>query len=133
MTLWRRTIGRTSALTAALLVDAAFEFAVGGALLAWSGNFAEWWAIGETGVIVLGALFVLTGAALVAMTVARLPADQVRGLALANVAGGALGWALLLAAYGRMEPEGRWLLAAFADCFIAIGAAEWLIAKRPRP
>jgi len=125
-----RRLRRPSPLTTALAVDALFEFVVGAALLAWHTNFGGWWEISSAAVITIGIVFIVAGAALVAMIATRVPAQQVRSLAIANIAGGAVGWLLFAVAYGGLAPEGRWLLAAISDCFIVIGLAELLIVQR---
>ena len=117
-------------MTAALTLDALFELAAGAALLAWSGAFSDWWGLSTAAVIAIGVIFVLAGLALLAMIATRVPAQQVRALAIANVAGGAVGWALFAFAYSGMATEGRWILAAISDCFVAIGLAELLIVQR---
>jgi hypothetical protein len=54
----------------------------------------------------------------------------VRLLAYANIAGGMLGWTALIAARTLIEHEGRWLLAATSDAFIAVGVLELVALAR---
>ncbi|MBE0610427.1 MAG: hypothetical protein IH609_13695 [Dehalococcoidia bacterium] len=123
---------QTPLLNRVLWADVAFE-AVAGAVLLATATFADrWFDLPAATIYVLAAAFFVAAVAIVPLARADEPSSQaVKGLAWANIAGGALGWLALLLWWDRFESEGRWLLAFAADAILVIGAAE-LIALRRR-
>lgn len=116
-----------------LRADVAVEALIGLALLG-SATLADRWFDVSTGVLyLLAAIFLIAAVAIVPLARAEAPSRlQVTGLAWANIAGGVVGWLVLLVRWDYFEPEGRWLLLFAADAFLALGAAE-LIALRRAP
>jgi hypothetical protein len=115
-----------------LWADVVFEALAGGLLLATATLADRWFDLPATTIYVLAAVFFVAAVAIVPLARADAPSRQaVTGLALANIAGGVLGWLALSLWWDRFESEGRWLLAFAADAFIVLGAAE-LIALRRR-
>jgi hypothetical protein len=123
--------GQLRSLRLVLLADAAVELTVAVSLLVWHGEVARWLAIPELVVVGLGIAFLVAGPLVTAVALPRFIASA-RPLAWANIAGGALGWLTLLTFWQPLPPEGRWLLAAASDAFIALGLLE-LVALRPLP
>ena len=114
-----------------LALDAAVEFVAGAALIIFSSTLSGWLAIPSEILIALGIAFVAAGAAIVYLMRAQpLDLSLVRALAWANIAGGAIGWAILAAFWSTFDPEGRWTLAAVSDAFITIGTLELLALRR---
>ncbi|GMV84550.1 MAG: hypothetical protein AMXMBFR80_04080 [Dehalococcoidia bacterium] len=116
-----------------LRADVAVEALIGLALLG-TATLADRWFDVSTGVLyLLAAIFLIAAVAIVPLARAEAPSRlQVTGLAWANIAGGVVGWLVLLVRWDYFEPEGRWLLLFAADAFLALGAAE-LIALRRAP
>jgi hypothetical protein len=114
-----------------LFTDAAVEVAIGAALLAWRGQIAGWLATPDRALVALGVVFLAAGPLVAAIALPRFVASA-RPLAWANIAGGTLGWLTLLTVWQPLAPEGRWLLAAASDAFIAVGVLE-LVALRRMP
>ncbi len=115
-----------------LAADTTLELAIGVALLMWRAEMATWLSVSEG--IVLGAAVVFIAAAIVPAVLAATRAgdEPVRTLAWANIAGGAAGWVLYPFTWDSIEPEGRWLMAATFDAFIALGAAQLVTLGRLR-
>ena len=116
-----------------LILDSAFEFVAGAALIVFAGTFGDWLAIGATACMVLGVVFLAAGVAIAGL--ARSPdPGTVRALAYANIAGGAGLWVAFFAAWSALAPGGRFVLGAAADAFILIGILELLaISAQRRP
>lgn len=126
------THGETSLLNRVLWADVAFEAIAGTVLLATATLADRWFDLQTATIYVLAAVFFVAAVAIVPLARAAEPSRQaVRGLAWANIAGGALAWVALLLWWDGFEGEGRWLLAFAADAFVVLGAAE-LIALRRR-
>jgi hypothetical protein len=114
-----------------LWADVAFEALAGAVLLA-TATFADrWFDLPTTTIYILAAAFFVAAVAIVPLARAEEPSRQaVAGLALANIAGGVLGWLALLLWWDRFESEGRWLLTFAADAFLVLGAAEFIALRR---
>ncbi len=120
---------RARPLRAALATDAIFEFVCAALLIGAAGKLGDWLAIGTTATTVLGLVFAAAGLAICALL--RVDHGQlVRGLALANIIGGCIGWVVLLAAWSLFEPAGRAVLGSASDGFILVGALELLALRR---
>jgi hypothetical protein len=122
---------RAPSVRTALVIDAAFEFAVGAALVMLAPTLGDWFAFGEQVSIAIGGVFMLAGVAIL-MLVRKHPVDEptVRALALANITGGAIGWVAVIAAWSLLEPGGRWLLAMGSDVAIIVGLLELAALRR---
>jgi len=120
-----------SPLSTVLWVDVTLELVVAALCFALAPTAADWFGL-ETGTLyVAGVVFLVAGIALIPL--ARKPAPStVAPLAWANIIGGAVAWLVLMLAWSSFEPEGRWVLAAIADSFIAIGALEHFALRRSR-
>lgn len=115
-----------------LLLDTAFELLGGALLLLPESPVARWLGMSPRAALVLGIAFVAAGAVLAMLHVpARPNAAVVRGVALANIAGGVALWLFLLAAWPRFGPEARTVLGAAGDAFLALGVLELLALRRP--
>ncbi|MCC7366110.1 MAG: hypothetical protein IT303_17225 [Dehalococcoidia bacterium] len=119
---------------AALLVaaDAAFAALVAAFLIATRETSADVFDVRVAVVLAVAGLLAAAAAGVAMIGAAGSPGSWVRALAALNVAGGAAGWVLLVAAWGRFEPDGRWLLAFAADLFIALGVLQWLAVRAER-
>jgi hypothetical protein len=119
------SLGSLSSLPFLLRLDAAFEFIAGLTLIIFAVPIGRWLAIGTTASLALGTAFLAAGLAVAAIARWR---EQDRGtvtfLALANTAGGAALWVVLIASWGALESPGRALAGASADAFIALGVLE---------
>ncbi|MBI2766563.1 MAG: hypothetical protein HYX53_11725 [Chloroflexi bacterium] len=114
-----------------LAADAVFEFGAAAAMAVFAGQFARWLATAPAVFYVLAAAFAVAGGAITWLASRSvLPAEVLRLLARANILGGVVGWGLLIAIWRSFDPEGRWILGAAADSFIAIGLAEMLALRK---
>lgn len=112
-----------------LIVDAAVEFVVAGVLILGANSVSRWLGLGFTLSLAIGAVFATAGFG-IAMLVRQPRPDQIRSLAFANIAGGALGWLALLIAWSSLQPEGRLLLGSASDALIVIGLLElWALSR----
>lgn len=118
-----------SPLSSVLWADVVLELVVAALCFGLASTAARWFGL-ETGTLyVAGVVFLVAGVALIPL--ARKPAaSTVTPLAWANIIGGGAAWLVLVIAWSSFEPEGRWVLAAIADSFIAIGALELLALRR---
>ena len=114
-------------------MDAAFELAVGLALVLLRADFAVWWDIPEAAVVVIGVVFLAAFVGLAVLIFVPIEPVVLRALAFGNIGAGIAGWLLFAVFFGRFEPEGRWTLAAIADAFVLVGIAEWLVSSRSEP
>lgn len=120
-----------SPLSTVLWADVGLELLVAALCFALAGPASRWFDLEQGTLYVAGAVFLVAGIALIPL--ARKPAPStVTPLAWANIIGGAAAWLVLVIAWSSFEPEGRWVLAAIADSFIAIGALELLALRRSR-
>jgi len=81
----------------------------------------------EVGLLIEG--LILLGAGLSRAT----PQSVLRPLAFGNLAAGAAIWVGAVITWSRFEPEGRWLIGAIADGFLALGLLEYLAIRREAP
>jgi hypothetical protein len=107
-----------------LLADAIFEFAAGAMLIALAPTMGGWLSIDAWVCVALGVAFLVAGAGILALRRRPVDAAAVRALALANLAGGALGWLALVVFWSTFEPGGRAALGVASDVFLALGALE---------
>jgi hypothetical protein len=115
----------------ALWVDAGLELVIAVGLVVAAGPIAGWFGVATWWAVAVGIVFAV--AAMAIGLLARAPGTQastVRTLALANVAGGMVGWAALVIAWPNIEVEGRWLLGAASDSFILIALLELVALRR---
>lgn len=118
-----------SALGTVLWADVALELIVAVLCLALAGSAAGWFAVDRVVFYVAGAVF--AAAALVIVPLALKPgANLAAPLGWANIAGGCAAWVVLALAWGTFAAEGRWVLAAVADSFIAVGVLELVAVRR---
>lgn len=118
-----------STLGTVLWADVALELAVAGLCFALAGSAAAWFGVESMVFYVVGVVFAAAAVAIVPL--ARKPStDLAVPLAWANIAGGCAAWLLLALAWGTFAAEGRWILAAVADSFIAIGVLELVAVRR---
>jgi hypothetical protein len=118
---------RRLSLRAVLAADAALEFIVAAALLVPGSPVGRWLTLNTIGGVVVGVVFLVAGAAVAFFSRDERPNVQiVRGLAAGNAVGGLLGWAVLIAAWSRFEPQGRAVLGIASDLVLALAAFEWL-------
>jgi hypothetical protein len=116
---------RLPSLRSTLVLDAAFEYAAGAALIVFAARFGGWLGIHPSICIAVGAVFMAAGVAISFLAAAReIDRPLARALAFANVAGGAAGWIAFVAAWPWLDPEGRWLLGMASDAFIVVGLLE---------
>lgn len=114
-----------------LWVDVALELVIAALCFLLASQAAGWFGIETGSLYVVGVVFLVAAIAIVPL--ARNPQPGgVTPLAWANVIGGSAAWLVLVIAWGRFEPEGRWVLAAIADGFIAIGVAELFALRKMR-
>ena len=115
-----------------LLVDAAFEFVVGFALVFAARSVGDWLGFGATASIAAGIVFITAGIAILQMARQPRPGSElVRPLAIANIAGGIAGWVLLIVGWSWFQPEGRWALGMASDAVIVIGLLQLHALNRP--
>jgi hypothetical protein len=108
-----------------LVLDAAFEFLAGAVLVLAAHTMGDWLGIGWIASVVVGAIFVAAGVAIVQMLRAASPdLPLVRALAIANIVGGTAGWIVLIVGWPWIQQEGRWTLGMVADLFIVLGLLE---------
>lgn len=121
---------RLPSLRALLVADALFELVVGAALLAPGSPAGRW--LGSSGLATgLGAVFVAAAAGIALLARPPRPnAGAVRALAVANVAGGALLWALVILAWTHLPPLARAASGAVADGCLVLGILELLALRR---
>ncbi len=108
-----------------LLLDAIFEFVAGAALIVFAGTLGDWLGIAPPIVIALGVVFIAAGAAIQVLRATSADDSLFRGLALANVIGGAAGWVVLFVFWRQLEPGGRAVLGSASDLVIIIGLLEF--------
>lgn len=114
-----------------LWADVAVEAFIGLVLLATATLADRWFYVSTWVLYLLAAIFFIAAVAIVPLARAESPSRPgVVGLAWANIAGGVLGWLVLLVRWDYFEPEGRWLLMFAADAFLALGAAELIAVRR---
>ncbi len=121
---------RLPSLRTLLVTDALFELVVGAALLAPGSPAGRW--IGSPGLAaVLGAIFLAAAAGIALLARRPLPNPAaVRALAVANVAGGVVLWALLVVAWASLPPVARAASGAVADGCLLLGVLELLSLRR---
>ena len=121
----------THRLRAVLISDAAIELVLGGLLLTLPSVVARWLAIAPAVAIAAGVVFLAAAAAvgLIAYRSAE-RREIVRMLAFGNIAGGAIGWVVLLVAWGALAAPGRALVGSASDVFIALGAMELIYLRK---
>lgn len=112
-------------------LDAACELAGAIVLLLLAGAIANSTTIAREAAIVASGVF-LAAAIVVGVMAAGGRRSSARLLAGANIAGGALLWAVLAARWGEWDAGARWLLAAMSDSFLLIGALELVALRRTR-
>jgi hypothetical protein len=117
-----------------LFADAAFEGFVALALSGALGR-AHWWLNVERPVTIIAAcVFLAAAAILLGAGLSRAtPQSVLRPLAFGNLAAGAAIWVGAVITWSRFEPEGRWLIGAIADGFLALGLLEYLAIRREAP
>lgn len=126
-----KSLRSRSPLSMVLWADVSLELVVAGLCFALAGAASHWFDLEQGTLYVAGAVFLVAGVALIPL--ARKPAaSTVTPLAWANIIGGGAAWLVLVIAWSSFEPEGRWVLAAIADSFIAIGALELVALRRSR-
>ncbi len=114
-----------------LAADALVEFLVALGLCGLAGRSHEWFGVDRAVTLVASGVFLVAGFAIGFLAwFSRTRPAMVRQLAVANIAGGVVGWAALVLMWGRFEPEGRWLLSAGADAFILLGVLELFALRR---
>ncbi len=115
----------------ALWCDVLFEAVVGIGLFALGDRVSSWLAISGAARVSIGLVFLAAAVGLLPLALAP-HGRAVRILAVGNMAAGLAGWVALIAAWGALEPSGRWLLGAASDAAILIGLAEYLALRRQR-
>ena len=118
---------RRPSLRTALVLDAAFEFVAGAALLVFATTLGGWLHIGTLASAVAGVVFLVAGAFIASLLrTSRANSSVVRALALANTVGGCAGWIVAIAAWSSLDPAGRGVLGTASDLFLVIGVLELL-------
>lgn len=114
-----------------LIADAAFELVCAIVLALAAERVAGWLDVAPAVTYVAAAVFAVATLGVGFIARARRPEPRLtRGLAIANVAGGLLGWALMTVFWGSFEPAGRALLGSASDVFLALGVLELLALRR---
>jgi hypothetical protein len=122
---------RHLSLRALLIVDAAFELICAAVLAGAAGAASRWLGI-ET-LVTYNLAFVFAIAAVGVGYIARVhqrAATLVRALAIANLAGGVVGWMIMTVLWGSFDPPGRALLGSASDLFLALGVLELIALRR---
>lgn len=118
-----------SALGTVLWADVALELIVAVLCFALAGSAAGWFAVDRVVFYVAGAVFAAAAVAIVPLAL-KPGANLAAPLGWANIAGGCAAWVVLALAWGTFAAEGRWVLAAVADSFIAVGVLELVAVRR---
>jgi hypothetical protein len=114
-----------------LIVDASFELICALLLAGAAGAMSRWLGIETFVAYVLAAVFLAAALGVGYIARVRRPAATVaRGIAIANVAGGVAGWALMTLLWGSFDPPGRALLGSASDVFLALGVLELIALRR---
>jgi membrane associated rhomboid family serine protease len=114
-----------------LILDASFELICAAVLAGASGAISRWLGVESLVTYALAAVFAFAALGVGYIARVRRPAATVvRALAIANLAGGLLGWALLTSFWGSFDPPGRALLGSASDVFLALGVLELIALRR---
>lgn len=114
-----------------LWADASLELLMAVALAGFAWPMHAWLVVSEIATRGLAIGFAGVAVALAVAAISRRTSfGFVRVLAWANIAGGVGLWLLLFGAWGHFPAEGRWILAAAGDSFIAIGVLELVALRR---
>ncbi len=114
-----------------LWLDAAVEAVAAVVLLALAGTVAAWFGLDATVIAVLGGVFVAAAVGVAVLALAPAP-GLVRILALLNIGVASAAWVVVIAAWGALSVEGRWLMGGAADAFILVGLLELRALRRGR-
>lgn len=126
-----KSLRSRSPLSTVVWADVTLELVVAALCFALARPAAGWFGLERGTLYVVGVVFLVAGIALIPLARKPTPGTVVP-LAWTNIIGGAAAWLVLVLAWSSFEPEGRWVLAAIADSFIAIGALEHLALRRSR-
>lgn len=114
-----------------LTADALVELLLAALLMAIPSTVGRWFAIAPALSVGAGIVFVIAAAAVGAIAYRSTGRREVvRMLALGNVAGGVIGWIILLLAWGALAAPGRALLGTASDVFITLGALELIYLRK---
>ena len=115
----------------ALWIDAAFELVAGAAILGFSAPLARWLDVERSLLFIVTGIFLAAAVAVGLIALKPLPSRPlVSGLGALNLIGGLAIWCVLALTWTSIAAEGRWVGAALADSFIAVGILEFLALRR---